>query len=161
MKYMIREKFSAWGDDFKILDGTGEPVFFVDGQAFSWGDKLSFQTMQSEELAFISQKPLSFMPKYEIYRDGQFFAEVVKEFSWFDKEFTLDVPGPNDYTVKGSFWRHNYNFTRRGRSVAEVTKRWTWNDCYGVEIADDEDTVAILCTAIVIDQVLHDEKKRH
>ena len=31
------------------------------------------------------------MPKYEIYRQGQLFAEVVKEFSWFNKSFTLDV----------------------------------------------------------------------
>ena len=32
------------------------------------------------------------------------FAEVIKEFSWFKSKFTLDVPGPNDYTIGGSFW---------------------------------------------------------
>ena len=157
MRYVIRESFWSWGDDFHIYNEHKQPVFFVDGQAFSWGDKLSFQDMNGNELAFISQKLLSWKPKYEIYRGGQLFAQVVKEFSWFKKTFTLDVPGPNDYSITGSFWQHEYEFTRGDRVVARVAKEyWTWSDTYGVEIADGEDDVAILCTVIVIDQVLHD-----
>ena len=159
MRYVIREKFWSWGDDFHIYNEHKEPVFFVDGQAFSWGDKLSFQDMQGNELAFIGQKLLTWKPKYEIYRDGQQFAEVVKEFSWFSKSFTLDVPGPNDYSIEGSFWRHDYHFNRQGRVVANVSKTfWAWTDTYGVETVAGEDDISILCAAIVIDQVLHDEK---
>ncbi|MCG8333596.1 MAG: LURP-one-related family protein, partial [Proteobacteria bacterium] len=44
------------GDDFNIKNENGESVYFVDGKAFSFGDKLSFQDMQGNELAFISQK---------------------------------------------------------------------------------------------------------
>lgn len=159
MRYVIKEKFWSWGDDFHIDDENKLPVFLVDGQAFSWGDKLSFQDMQGNELAFISQKLLTWKPKYEIHRDGQLVAEVIKEFSWFNKTFTLDVPGPNDYVIEGSFWQHDYQFTRNARVVANVAKEfWTWSDTYGVEVIDGEDDVAILCAAIVIDQVLHDEK---
>jgi uncharacterized protein YxjI len=160
MRYNIKEKFWGWGDDFHILDDEGRPVFFVDGEAFSWGSKLSFQDMQGRELAFISQKLLTWMPKYEIYRNDNLFAEIVKEFSWFGKEFTLDVPGPNDYTIKGSFWDYHYDFIRGDRVVAQVSRAaWSWTHCYGVEIEDGEDDIAILCAAIVIDQVLHDENK--
>jgi uncharacterized protein YxjI len=159
MRYVIKEQFWSWGDDFHIFNENREPVFLVDGQAFSWGDKLSFQSMDGRELAFISQKMFSFKPKYEIYRDGRLFAEVVKEWSWFNKSFTLDVPGPNDYAIDGSFWRHDYSFQRSGRPVAQVSKAlWSWTDTYGIEVADGEDDVSILCAAIVIDQVLHDEK---
>ena len=159
MRYVIKEQFWSWGDDFHIFNENREPVFLVDGQAFSWGDKLSFQSMDGRELAFISQKMFSFKPKYEIYRDGRLFAEVVKEWSWFNKSFTLDVPGPNDYAIDGSFWQHDYSFQRSGRLVAQVSKAlWSWTDSYGIEVADGEDDVSILCAAIVIDQVLHDEK---
>ncbi|MBF0196411.1 MAG: LURP-one-related family protein [Planctomycetes bacterium] len=161
MKYSIKEKFWGFGDDFNIYDDNGQSVFFVDGQAFSWGDKLSFQDMQGNELAFISQKLMSWKPKYEIYRDGRLFAEVIKEFSWFNKEFTLDVPGPNDYNITGSFWSHDYSFSRSGKVVAQVSKAfWAMTDSYGVEIIDGEDDIAILATALVIDQVLHDEKNK-
>ena len=162
MKYVIKEKFWAFGNDFAISSDSGEPQFVVDGKAFSWGDKLSFQDTKGNELAFISQKLLSWSPKYEIYREGNLFAEVVKEFSWFNKKFTLDIPGPNDYTIDGSFWAHEYTFSRMGSVVANVSKkRWGFTDSYGVDISDGEDIVSILCSVIVIDQVLHDEKNKN
>ena len=158
MRYNIREKFWSWGDDFHILDESGTPVYFVDGAAFSWGSKLSFQDMAGNELAFIEQKLFSFLPHYRIHRNGELFAEVVKEFTWFKKRFTLDVPGPNDYQIDGSFWDHEYVFTRGGREVAQVSRAiWSWTHCYGIETEAGEDDISILCTAIVIDQVLHDE----
>ena len=149
------------GDDFKIMTSDGTPIYFVDGEAFCWGSNLSFQDLNGNELAHISQKLLSWSPKYEIYKDGSLFAEVVKEFSWFNKNFTLDVPGPNDYTIEGSFWSHEYKFIRSERCVAKVSKSaWTFNHSYGVEIENGEDDISILCTAIVIDQVLYDENKK-
>ncbi|MEZ5941717.1 MAG: LURP-one-related family protein [Planctomycetaceae bacterium] len=157
MLYKIKEAFWSWGDDFTITDLNGETAFLVDGQAFSWGDKLSFQDASGRELAFISQTLLSWKPRFQILIDGEVFAEVVKEWTWFNQEFTLDVPGPNDYTINGSFWKHEFEFERGGRIVARVSKDfWGWTDSYGVDIDDDEDHIAILCTCIVIDQVLHD-----
>ena len=159
MRYVIREKFWAMGDDFYIFNERDEKEFFVDGAAFSWGSKLSFQDMQGNELAFIAQKLLSFRPRYEISKGGEPFAEVQKEFSWFMKKFTLDVPGTNDYSIDGSFWDHEYTFRRGGRVVAEVSKSFfSLSHTYGVDILDGEDAVAILCSCIVIDQVLHDEQ---
>lgn len=159
MRYRMKEKFWSWGNDFAIQDESGRDVYLVDGAAFSWGDKLSFQDMQGNELAFIAQKLLSMKPRYEIYRDGEKFAEVVKEWSWFKSLFTLDVPGPNDYTIAGSFWEHEYTFERRGETVAQVSKRfWSLADTYGIDVDDGEDDVAILSTCVVIDLVLHDDK---
>ena len=70
----------------------------------------------------------------------------------------MDVPGPNDYTIDGSFWEREFKFVRSGRVVASVSKKlFSWTDSYGVDIIDGEDDVSILCACIVIDQVLHDE----
>ena len=160
MRYMMRQKFWSFGDDFTIKDENDNDVLLVDGAAFSWGDKLSLQDMGGRELAFISQKLFSLKPRYEIHRDGRKFAEVIKEWSWFKSEFTLDVPGPNDYSITGSFWSHEYTFERGGRTVAEVSKRfWSMTDTYGIDIHPDEDDVSILATCVVIDLVCHDDKK--
>ena len=159
MIYRIREQFWSWGNDFSIQDQDGNERFFVDGKAFSWGDQLSLLDAHRNEVAFIEQKLWSFKPRYRIHIGGRLFAEVVKEWSWFEKRFTLDVPGPNDYTIEGSFWSHEFVFLRRGAVVATVSKTfWAWTDSYGVEIVEGEDDVAILCACIVIDQVLHDDR---
>ncbi len=158
MIYRIKEKFWSWGNDFAITDANEQLMYYVDGKAFSWGDKLSFQDADRNELAFISQKLLSWKPRYQIIIDGAVFAEVIKEWTWLNKKFTLDVPGPNDYTIDGSFWAHEFTFQRQSRTVATVSKKfWSWTDSYGVEVVDGENDIAILCACIVIDQVLHDE----
>ena len=161
-RYVLKQKFWSWGDSFHIYDEDRNPVFSIRGQVFSWGDKLSFEDMNGKELAFIDQKILNWFPTYSILRGGKPFATVKKEFSWLNKTFTLDVPGPNDYVIQGQFWSYNYQFMRRNRIVAQVGKTvWSWTDTYGIEMDDDEDEISILCTAIVIDQVLYDERRNN
>lgn len=161
MRYILKQKLWSIGTDFTIKDADHRDRYTVKGKVFSWGDKLRVYDANGVEQAFISQKLFSLKPRYEIFRGGSKFAEVVKEFSWLKKKFTLDVPGPNDYAIEGSFWLHEYTFTRGGREVAKVSKKiLALSDTYAVDIVEGEDDVAILATCIVIDLVLHDEEKR-
>ena len=161
MRFVLKQKFWSFGDDFKIQDGNGQDVYFVDGRAFSWGDKLSFRDMQGNELAFIRQKLLSWGPTYEIELHGRLVAVVKKKlFTLMRCKFTVDVPGPDDLEAQGSFLDREYTIERRGRRVAEISKRWfCFTDTYGVEIESGEDPVLLLATAVVIDMVCHQESK--
>jgi uncharacterized protein YxjI len=158
----MKQKLFAWGDDFTIKTSEGDDVFFVDGKAFSIGDKLSFQDMQGRELAFIQQKVLAWGPTYHIYRDGALTAVVKKQlFTFFRCRFTVDVPGPDDLEAQGDFLDREYTFTRGSEAVAEVSKRWfTWSDTYGVDILEGQDEVLILASTVVIDMVCHSDHRR-
>ena len=162
MRYVLRQKFWSWGDDFRIQDAEGADVFFVDGRAFSWGDKLSFRNMQGEELAFIRQKMLSWGPTYEITRDGNVVATVKKKvFTLLRHRCFVDVPGPNDLEAKGNFLDHEYQFTMQDRPVAEVSKKWiALRDSYTINISEGVDEVLILACAVVIDLACHEPKNR-
>jgi uncharacterized protein YxjI len=161
MRYVLKQKFWSFGDDFTIRDSEGHDVFFVDGRAFSWGDKLSFQDMQRNEVAFIRQKLLSWGPTYEIEREGRQVAVVKKKlFTLLRCRFTVDVPGPDDLEARGSFLDHEYTFERHDQVVAQVSKKWfSWTDTYGVDINADEDPVVILASTVVIDMICHQESK--
>ncbi len=161
MRYVMKQKLFCWGDDFTIKTQDGQDVFFVDGKAFSIGDRLSFQDTQGKELAFIRQKLLAWGPTYEIHRDGELCAVVKKHlFTLFRCRFTVDVPGPEDLEAEGNFLDMEYTFTRGANPVATVSKRWVaWADTYGVDIADGEDDVLILASTVVIDMICHGEKK--
>lgn len=158
MVYQIKEKLWSAGDNYSILDESGRPCFYLQGKVFSWGNKLTVFDHKQQQVAFISQK-LSFLkPKYEIFLYGELFAELTQEHSWFKKKFFLDVPGPNDYTINGSFWEHEFVFERGGRAVATASKKnWSWSDSYGVEIEPAENQLAILCACVVIDLILEGE----
>ncbi|HUS34838.1 MAG TPA: LURP-one-related family protein [Verrucomicrobiae bacterium] len=161
MRYIMRQKIFALGDDFVIKDETGADRFKVDGKIFTIGNKLSLQDMNGRELAFIQQKLLSFKRKYEIHRDGGLAAVVSKElFTLFHCKFVVDVPGPNDLEAKGNFLDHEYEFTRGGRVVGACSKQWfSWSDTYGIEVAPGEDDVLILASSVVIDMICHDDDK--
>lgn len=162
MRYVMKQKLFAWGDDFYIRDAEGREVFFVDGKAFSLGNQLSFKDLQGQELAFIRQKMLSWGPTYEIYRDGALAGVVKKElFTFFKCRFTVDVPGPDDLEATGDFMDHEYEFNRGGTAVAAVSKKWfSWSDTYGVDIAEGEDDVLILAGTVVIDLVCHSDSRK-
>lgn len=163
MRYVMKQKILAFGDDFIIKDQSGTDRFFVDGKVLTIRHKLSFQDMQGRELAFIQQKLLSWGPKYEIYRDGALAAVVEKRlFTLFKCKFTIDVPGPDDLEAKGDFMDREYEFTRGGRVVARCSKKWfTWSDTYGVEVSEGEDDIIILASSVVIDAACHDNQHRH
>ena len=162
MRYLMRQHFLSWGDDFTVQDESGQDGFYVDGKAFSLGDQLSFQDMEGHELAFIRQKLLAWGPTYEIYRRGELQAIVKKAlFTLFQCRFSVDVPGPDDLEARGSFTDHEYEFERGGSSVAVVSKRWfSWTDTYGVEIAEGEDDILILAATVVIDMACHGDRKK-
>ena len=158
MRYVMKQKWLSWGNDFHVKDDSGQDVFFIDGRVFSIGDKLSLQDMSGNELAFIQQRLLSWGPCYELYRGGQLYATVKKKlFTLFRCKFEVDIPGPNDLEAQGNFLDHEYSFTRHGETVATVSKRWfSWTDTYGIDVAADEDDVLIVASAVVIDLVCHD-----
>ena len=162
MRYLLIQKLLSWGDDYYVRDDQDRAVYFVDGKAFSIGDQLSFQDLSGHELAFIKQKIFALGRTYEISRDGELAAVVQKQlFSPFHHRFTIDVPGPDDLEAEGNFTDHEYRFTRRGRVVATVSKQWfTFADTYGIDIADGEDDVLILASAVVVDESCHPDGGR-
>ena len=159
MNYQLKQRAWSWTDTYDINSSNGNLAYQVVGKYFSWGDSLTLRDSSGNQVATIEQRLMSLMPTYELYRDESLFAEIRKKFTWFKAEFELDIPGPNDYTIQGSFWDYEYRFHRRGKTVARVSKEfWAWSNTYGVEIVEGEDDVSILATMVVIDLCCHDKR---
>jgi uncharacterized protein YxjI len=159
MRYLLKQKLLALGDDFTIKNADGLDRYFVDGKAFSLGDKLSFQDLEGNELVRIDQKLLALGRTCEIYRDGHRVATVKKKpFTLFRDVFDIEDAAAGDLDAEGDFFDREYRNTRDGRPVAMVSNKYfTWTDTYGVDIAEGEDDVLLLATAVVIDMCSHDE----
>jgi uncharacterized protein YxjI len=163
MKYLLRQKLLALGDDYTIKDENGNDAYFIDGKVLVLRDTLVFQDMSGNELCTIQKKLLAWGPTYEITHAGQLSA-VVREsvFTLLGHRFTVDDQhGPSDLEATGNFTSHEYTFTRRGQIVAQASERWfTIADTYAVDIADSEDPVLILACAVVIDRCAKEAEKR-
>ena len=152
MKYELNSKWFTLSTSYEIKDEDGNLAFAVDGKFLSFGHNLEFKNADGVKLAQIQQKLLNYLPVFEIFLGDKPFATISRQFSWFKKSFLLDVPGPNDYEIEGSFWSYEYEFRRSAGVVATVSRRFfSLTGSYGVEIVEGEDVVAILCAAVVID----------
>ena len=158
MRYVIRERWFSWGDDFDIYDAAGKRVFFVDGRGISIRNKLSFQDAKGQELAFIEQARLGGGTEFNLSRGGHLVARVSKQsLAGSLCQFFVDVPGPNDITARGDFYNHNYSFERQDRTLATVSCPEANSSGYSIDIAEAEDAVLLLAAVIVIDLVSHEE----
>lgn len=160
--YVMQQRFWTLNDQFVIRDKNNEPVFQVKGKLFSIGDKLSFQDLQGQELAHISERVLSLLKRYRIYRPDGRFALVKKKLTLIGDRYTIAIPDEPDIEIRGNFWEMEYSFFRNGRMVAIASKKLlSWTDTYAIQVARHEDDVLILAAAVIIDLVNQDEEQAH
>ncbi len=157
----MQHKIFALGRNYTIDDDTGTPRFRVQSRVLSLGRHLTFTDLAGNELATLQQHLITFLPTYEITRAGLELAEVKKRLSLFGEKFTVDIPGPHDYEVRGDIWNHEYGFYRDNQQVAQVSKQWfSLTDVYGVDIIPGEDDVLILASTVVVD-LINEDRERH
>ncbi len=149
MKLYIRQKVFSFKDKFTVKDEYGQDKYMVEGEFFSLGKKLHVYDMAGNEVAFIQQKLLSFLPRYLVFVGDRQIAEIVKQFSLFRPKY--EVAGL-DWQVDGDFMAHDYEVTENGRPVVIIHKEWmTWGDCYELDIAPYANEIAALATVLAID----------
>jgi len=153
MRYVIRERFFRLGEDSDITDEQGQPVYHVDGKVLTLHDTLIVRDLAGTEVARVQRQLVALRPTYHITRQGQEVAEVRKKlFSPFVDRFTIDIPGPDDLSMTGDLFEHEYTITRGDQVVATVSKHWlSLTDTYGVDIAPGEDDLLILTSLLALD----------
>ncbi len=157
MNLYIKQRIFTWGDKFSVYDENGNERYYVEGEVFTLGKKLHLYDLNGNELAYIEQKLFSLLPKYFVYIGDEEFAEVVKEFTFFHPEYTVNGPG---WTVHGDFFDHDYEITDGDSTVAAVSKEWfTLGDAYAISFGSGIDEIAALAVVLVIDACIEAQKQ--
>lgn len=152
MKLYMKQHIFTWGDRFSIYDEAGREKYHVEGEIFTWGKKLHLYNLQGNEIAFIQKEILTFLPRYHISRNGVEIAEVVKEFTFFQHEYSVNGLG---WRIHGNFLAHDYEITQGEHTIAAISKEWmTWGDAYEIRINDSADEITVLSVVLVIDACL-------
>ena len=157
MKLYIKQKVFSWKDTFYVKDEQGNDRYYVEGELFSLGKKLHIYDMNSNEIAFIHQKVLSFLPRFFVFIGGIQVAEIVKEFTFFRNKYRIEGLG---WEVDGDFMDHDYEITHMGRPIVSISKEWfTWGDSYMLDIADGTDPISALSVVLAIDCVIEMQRR--
>jgi len=157
IRYQMRQKLIAIGDDYWIEDEEGHRAFRVNGKAVRFRDTFILEDPGGDEVAKIQERKLSVRDKMVIERPGGSDATVKKALVGIRDRFAIDVDGGEDMKAHGNIVDHEYEIERDGHKVAEISKKWfRVRDIYGVEIFDDKETVLILAITVAVDSMSHD-----
>jgi uncharacterized protein YxjI len=154
----MRQKLISIGEDYTIEDERGQPAYRVDGKVMRIRETFVLEDMAGHEVATIREKKLAIRDSMAILRGGKTVATVKKALiAPFGDRFIVDVEGGDDLKVKGDLLDHDYEISRDGKRVAEVSKKWfAIRDTYGIDVADGEDDALILAVAVALDEMAHD-----
>lgn len=152
MKLYIKQKVFSFRDRFTVKDEYGEDKYYVEGEILSLGKKLRIYDMDGNELAFVRERLLAFMPKFTIEINGSEIAEIIKRFTFLRPKYYVDGLG---WDVEGDFFSHNYDITDGNKTIVSIHKQFmAWGDTFEIDVQKDNDEIIALAVVLAIDAVM-------
>jgi uncharacterized protein YxjI len=154
-RYVLREKMLSFGDDFWIENEQGERIFLVDDKVLRVRDTVVIKDRQGHELLKLQKRLLRARDTMAIERGGDKVATIQKRLiSPLRDRFTVKLGDGGELDIEGNILDHEYQISRDGIPVANVSKRWfRVRDTYGVAVAPNQDDALVLAVTVCIDHL--------
>ncbi|MFJ2877672.1 LURP-one-related/scramblase family protein [Streptomyces sp. NPDC086796] len=161
MRFLVRERLFAIGDDYWIEDADGRKVFLVDGKAMRVRDTFELKDAQGRILVEIRQKLLSLRDTMLIERDGEHLATVKrKRLSLLRNHYRVMLVDGTELDVSGKILDREFAVDYDGELLAQISRRWlTVRDSYGIDVVrEDADTALLIAVSVCV--IVLAEKER-
>jgi uncharacterized protein YxjI len=156
VRFQMREKLVAIGDDSWIDDEDGRHVYKANGKAARLRDTFVLEDASGQPIARIKERALSVRDKMTIDL-GDRSATVKKALVGIRDRFHVEVDHAPDLKVHGNIVDHEYEIEMDGDTIATVSKRWfRVRDTYGIEIVEGADVALLLSVVIAVDDMARD-----
>lgn len=151
----IKQKVFSLSGKFTVKDQQERDVYFVEGSFLQIPKTFSIMNTARDEVALITKKVFSFLPKFFVEVNGREVLTIKKEFSFLKARYTIDAAG---IEVQGNWWDMNFQVYQHGEVVGKVSKEWfTWGDSYKVQVMKEEMETIMIALVVAIDCVKADQ----
>ncbi|MEU0631739.1 LURP-one-related family protein [Streptomyces sp. NPDC005989] len=153
MRFLVRERLFAVGDDYWIEDADGRKVFLVDGKAMRVRDTFELKDAQGRILVEIRQKLLSLRDTMLIERDGEQLARIKrKRLSLLRNHYRVTLVDGTELDVSGKVLDREFAIDYDGELLAQISRRWlTVRDTYGIDVVrEDADTALLIAVSVCV-----------
>lgn len=149
MKMLFKQRLFSWLDSYDIYDEDNNVIYVIKGE-IALGHFLRIYDALGNEIGFIEQKLITFMPKFNVYIDGEYVGCIEKEFSFFKPIYNIDF---NGWNVEGDIFEFDYNITNdEGSIVATISKELMHlTDQYVIDVQNPSDALSALMLVVAID----------
>jgi len=159
LRYVMRKKLFAIGDDYWIEDERGQRILLVDGKLLRLRKTFVLKDVTGAELATIRKQLVALRETMDVERGGQVIAKVRRAlFAPLRQRYDVEVEGQAGLVVQGNVTDHEYEVRRADEPVAEISKRWfSVRDTYAVDVSPAEDVGLVVALTVAVDWMGHEE----
>jgi uncharacterized protein YxjI len=151
----IKQKVFSLSGKFTVKDQQEKDVYYVEGSFMQIPKTFSIMNTARDEVALVTKKAFSFLPKFFVVVNGREVFTIKKEFSFLKARYTIEGA---DIEVHGNWWDMDFQVLQHGEVVGQVSKEWfTWGDSYKVQILDEEMETIMIALVVAIDCVKADQ----
>jgi uncharacterized protein YxjI len=157
MKYVVREKMFAIGDDYWIEDERGDRAFYVDGKVMRVRETLELQDPSGAVVAVIHTKVLSLRDAMTVERDGRVLVTVRKKRLQLLREvYRAELASGEELEVRGDLIDKEYDIEYEGERLARISRKWfTLRDTYAIDVErEDADAGLLIAIAVCVDRLV-------
>ena len=138
------------------MNEAQQDQYFIEGSFLQIPKTFTIFDAQRAEVAVITKKMFSFLPKFYVEMDGRELLTIKKEISFFKARYSIDGAG---IEVRGNWWDMNFEILHQGETIGRVNKKWlSWGDSYEVLIVNDAYETIVIAIVVAIDCVKDDQQ---
>ncbi|MFE6227063.1 LURP-one-related family protein [Streptomyces sp. NPDC057854] len=153
MKYLVRDKIFAIGDDYWIEDEDGRPAFLVDGKALRLRDTLELKDPDGRVLVTLREKFFALRDAMTVERDDRPLATVRrKRLSLLRNHYRVTLADGTELDVSGRILDREFAVEYDGELLAHISRRWLRvRDTYAVDVVrEDADAALLIAVAVCV-----------
>ncbi|MFE9562445.1 LURP-one-related/scramblase family protein [Streptomyces sp. NPDC006487] len=161
MKYLVRDKMLAIGDDYWIEDEDGRHAFLVDGKALRFRDTLELKDPDGRILITLREKLFALRDAMTLERDERRLAVIRKKrFSLLRNHYSVVLNEGTELDVSGRILDREFKVEYDGELLALISRQWyRIRETYAVDVVR-EDADASLLIAVAVCVIRMAEKER-
>ena len=151
----IKEKVFSLSGKFTVMDAQQNDIYYVEGSFLQIPKTFTILDTRRQEVAIITKKVFSWLPKFFVNVNGQDVLTIKKEFTLFKAKYSIEGAG---IEIRGNWWDMDFQVLRHGEKIGQVKKEWlTWGDTYRVQIVDEDLEAVVIAIVVAIDCVKADQ----
>ncbi|RDG35012.1 LURP-one-related/scramblase family protein [Streptomyces corynorhini] len=153
MKYLVRDKIFAIGDDYWIEDEQGRQAFLVDGKALRLRDTLELKDPSGRVLITLRRKLITLRDTMNIERDDETLATIRKKhLSLLRNHYRVELADGSELDVSGKILDREFAVEYDGELLAHISRRWLRvRETYGVDVVrEDADHALLIAVAVCV-----------
>ncbi|MFD7032052.1 LURP-one-related/scramblase family protein [Streptomyces sp. NPDC059917] len=162
MKYLVRDKVLAIGDDYWVEDEAGRHAYLVDGKALRVRDTLELKDPDGRILITLREKMFSFRDAMTLERDGEQLAVIRKKrLSLLRNHYRVTLSEGTVLDVSGRILDREFKVEYEGELLSLISRQWyRVRETYAVDVIREEaDAALLLAVAVCVIRMAEKERE--